>query len=185
MKNILLTVALAGSLASVAIAGVQHDSSEPQHGASNMSMMQNCPMKVAGSDISVADTTDGIRLTITTKTGDVADLRRRTENMAKMHSASSNTAAHGQMMPFDVKYEDVSDGASVTLTPKDPARLEEFRAKVRQHAEQMKKGDCSMMQGMMQGMMGAKGSEPAPKPQPKPKADDSDHSAHHPGGEQK
>jgi hypothetical protein len=153
-----------------------------------MAMMQNCPMKVPGADLSVTDTENGIALTITTKSGDVTDLRRRTESMAKMHSAHSNTDMHGGMMPFSIKYEEVPNGARLTLTPKDLAKLEEFRAKVRQHAEHMKKGDCSMMmQGMMmQGMMsGMKNSEPTPKPEPKPKPDESDHSAHHPPGEDK
>jgi hypothetical protein len=150
----------------------------PQHGASNMSMMQSCPMKVAGAEVAVTDTTNGVVLNITTKTGDVADLRRRTESMAKMHTEHSNI--HSEMMQFDVKYEEISDGARLTLTPKDPAKLGEFRTKVRQHVEQMKTGNCSMMQGMMQGMMPGN----TPKPEPKPNAEE-DHSAHHPGGENK
>ena len=113
-------------------------------------MMQNCPMQVSGADLAVADTKEGIALTFTTKTGDVNDLRRRAERMAKMHSTE---AAHGNMVPFTAKYEEVPGGARLTLTPKDPAELEHFRSIVRRHAEQMKKHDCSMMQGMMQGMM--------------------------------
>src|SRR5262245_11259253 len=120
-----------------------------QHGTANMSMMQTCPMKVEGADVAVTDTKDGIVLDITTKTGDVAELRRRTQNMAKMHAEHSNM--HGEMMAFDVKYEEVPNGAHLTLTPKDTAKLEEFRAKVRQHVEQMERGNCSMMQGMMHG----------------------------------
>jgi len=143
-----------------------------------MSMMQSCPMKVAGAEIAVTDTKDGVVLNITTKTGDVDDLRRRTESMAKMHAAHSNM--HGEMMAFDVKYEEISDGARVTLTPKDAAKLEEFRTQVRQHVEQMKTGNCSMMQGMMHGMMPGN----TPEPEPKPKVEE-DHSAHHPGGENK
>src|SRR5262245_64116295 len=115
----------------------------PQHGAANMPMMQGCPMNVQGADVAVTDTKEGIVLDITTKTGDVAELRRRTENMAKMHTEHSNM--HGEMMAFDVKYEEVPNGARLTLTPKDTAKLEEFRTKVRQHVEQMKNGNCSMM----------------------------------------
>jgi hypothetical protein len=148
----------------------------PQHGASNMSMMQSCPMKVAGAEVAVTDTKDGVVLNVTTKTGDVADLRRRTESMAKMHSEHSNM--HGEMMPFDLKYEEISEGARLTLTPKDSSKLEEFRTKVREHVEQMKTGNCSMMQDMMQGMMPGTKAEPKPNPE-------QDHSAHHPGGESK
>jgi len=157
----------------------------PQHKA-DMSMMQNCPMKVPGTELSVANAVNGIVLTITTKTGDVAELRRRTESMARMHSSPSNHAGmHANMMPFSVKYEEIVAGARLTLTPKDPAQLDAFRTKVRQHAEQMKKGECSMMQGMMQGMMGGMRSEPTPKPEPKPKGEEEGHEGHHPPGEKK
>jgi hypothetical protein len=161
----------------VGVLSVTYLIASPQHGSANMSMMQNCPMKVEGAAVAVADTKDGVVLTITTTTGDVAELRRRTESMAKMHTAHSNMHAnmHAEMMPFDVKYEEISNGASLTLTPKDPAKLEEFRAKVRQHVGQMKTGNCSMMQGMMQGT--------APKAEPK--SNPEDHGAHHPNGENK
>ena len=106
--------------------------------------------------------------------------------MAKMHSGSSKAGMHGQMMSFSVKYEEVPTGARLTLTPKDLTQLDEFRTKVRQHVEQMKKGDCSMMQGMMQGMMGGmNNAQPTPKPEPKPQPESQDHSAHHPPGETK
>jgi hypothetical protein len=152
---------------------------------SNMSMMQNCPMKVPGTDLSLTDVQNGIVLTITTKSGEVDELRRRIESMVKMHSAPANAGMHGDMMPFSIKYEEVGGGASLTLTPKDATQLDAFRIKVRQHAAQMKKGDCSMMQAMMQGMMdGMKKPEP-PAPEAKPKPEEEDHSAHHPPGDKK
>src|SRR5262249_51022109 len=142
--------------------------------------------KVPGTDLSITDAENGIVLTITTKVGDVAELRHRVENMAKMHSASSNTAMHGNMMAFSVKHEEVADGARLTLTPKNSAQLDAFRTTVRQHAEQMKNGECSMMQGMMQGMMdGMKDPEPKATPEPKSKPEEEDHNAHHPPGEKK
>ena len=186
MRNILFTVTVAASMTIFAMGSTQGQQAAPQHETANMSMMQNCPMKVSGSDLSVTDVEKGIALTITTQSGDVSDLRRRIENMAKMHSASSNEGMHGNMVPFSVKYEEVPNGARLTLTPTGVGKLEEFRSKVRQHAEEMKKGNCSMMQGMMQGMMGGmKNSEATPKPDATPKADESDHSAHHPPGDKK
>ena len=187
MRNVLFTLAVAATSTIFAIGGPQSQQAGPQHDTHNMAMMQNCPMKVTGADVAVADVENGIAVTITTKSGDVAELRRRTETMAKMHTGSSNADMHGQMMSFSAKYEEVSNGARLTLTPKDPAQLKEFRAKVRQHVEQMAKGDCSMMQGMMmQGMMGGtKNVEPTPKPEPRPQQDDADHNAHHPPGEKK
>jgi len=90
------------------------------------------------------------------------------------------TAMHGNMMAFSIKYEEVAYGARLTLTPKNPAQLDAFRTTVRQHAEQMKKGECSMMRGMMQGMM-----DGMKNPEPKAKPEEEDHSAHHPPGEKK
>jgi hypothetical protein len=182
MSNVLLTLAVVVTMGGTPIRQVG-----PQHQTSNMAMMQSCPMKVTGADVSVADVENGVAVTITTKSGDIAELRRRTENMAKMHSGSTSADMHGQMMSFTVKYEEVPNGARLTLTPKDSAQLSDFRSKVRQHAEQMAKGDCSMMQGMMMhGMMGGmKNAEPTPKTEPKPQPDDADHSAHHPPGDKK
>jgi hypothetical protein len=130
------------------------------HGMAGMPMMQSFPMQVPGAALSIQDTNDGIALTITTQSGDVVNLQRLAESMAKMHS---DDGMHGNMMPFSVTYEQILNGARLTLKPKDPGRLEEFGSIVRQHVEQMKNHDGSMMQGMMQGMMGG--------------------GAHHPGGE--
>jgi hypothetical protein len=60
----------------------------------------------------------------------------------------------GQMMPGTVTYAAIDNGARLTLTPRDPAKLAEFRKEVRAHVERMQNGDCSMMHDMMQGMMG-------------------------------
>jgi hypothetical protein len=182
MGNILFTLAVAATATIFAMGGTEGQQAGPQHETPNMAMTQSCPMKVTGANLSVADVANGIAVTITTKSGDVADLQHRVENMAKMHDESSNAGMHGQMMSFSVKYEDVTNGALLVLTPKDLTQLEEFRPKVRHHVEQMKKGDCSMMQGIMGGM---KNAQPTPKPEPKPQPDDADHSAHHPPGETK
>ena len=160
-------------MATPPVMGVTQKETTAEHGMGGMSMMQNCPMQVLGAEVSIVDTNDGIAITITTSSSDVAELRRRVESMAKMHS---NDGMHGNMMPLSVTYEEIQNGGRLTLKPKDPARLAEFRSTVRQHTEQMKKHDCSMMQGMMMGMRNS-----GPTPKPEPKSDESDHSAHHPG----
>ena len=170
---------LAATLTVPAIGVTQNQqTTPPQTGMPSMPMMmQTCPMQVSGAEISVLDTKEGIALTITTTMGDVAELRRRVEGMAKMHSTE---AMHGNMMPFTVAYEEVPNGARLTLVPKDLQKLQEFRNIVRQHAEQMKNHDCSMMQGMMQGMMGG-----MKRTEPTPQSDKGDHNAHHPSEEKK
>jgi len=170
---------LAATLTVPAIGVTQNQqTTPPQTGMPSMPMtMQNCPMQVSGAEISVLDTKEGIALTITTTTGDVAELRRRVEGMAKTHSTE---AMHRNMMPFTAAYEEVPNGARITRAPRDPQKLQEFREVVRQHAEQMKNHDCSMMQGMMQGMMGG-----MKKTEPPPKSNKDDHNAHHPSEEKK
>jgi len=123
-----------------------------------MQMMQPqaCPMKVQGADVAVSDTKDGAALTFSAKSKeDVTELRKRVQQMASMHeSMSGMPMGQGQMPPFSTKYEETTNGARLTLTPKDPAKLADFRKQVAAHADHMKRGDCaSMMQEMMHGMM--------------------------------
>jgi hypothetical protein len=149
----------------------------------SMQGMMTCPMNLQGTTVVVADTPAGIAVSLTTKPENVTELRKRVEQMAAMHSGESTSQAmmQGQMMPGTVKYEPIPEGARLTLTPKDPARLAEFRTQVRAHVEKMQKGECSMMQDMMQGMMkGMMGPAGKTEPKPEPKKDDVDHKAHHP-----
>jgi hypothetical protein len=168
MKNVLLMAILAP--AAILAAGMQADRVEPGRGMPMPGMMMNCPMNLQGTSVSVADTVTGVAVSFTTKPENVAELRKRVEQMAAMHGGQSSTAAmmQGQMMPGTVKYEVVENGAKLTLTPKDPSKLAEFRAQVRAHVEKMQKGECAMMQDMMKGMMGGMGKAASePKPEPK------------------
>ena len=53
-------------------------------------MMPGSPMNLPGVEIAVSDTPDGVTVSFTTKTGDVAELRRlvrqRVEMMQRMHA---------------------------------------------------------------------------------------------------
>jgi hypothetical protein len=157
----------------LAVGGVQNTPTAPRSGMEmrGQGMMMTCPMNLEGASVAVSDTQTGVTLSITTtKPESVPELRRRVEQWATMHSVErpSQSMMQGQMIPGSVKYEPIEKGARLTLTPKDPAKLAEFRKQVRAHAEHMQKGDCSMMQDMMQGMMHGmmggmrKNSAPAP-----------------------
>ena len=63
-------------------------------------------------------------MTITTKSSEVAELRRRVENIAKMYTEPSGM--HGNIMRFTVKYEDIPNGSRLTLTSKGPTSLPHF-----------------------------------------------------------
>jgi hypothetical protein len=126
-------------------------------GMNQAQMMQACPVKVEGTTVEVADTADGVAVTFAAKPANVADLQQRVERMANMHAAMGNMPMGQQnMIGGTVKYEALPTGARLTLKPNDASKLKEFREQVRSCVEQMKKGDCSMMQVMMmQGMMSA------------------------------
>ena len=120
-----------------------------------MPMMDNdCPMTL-GADVAVSDTSDGVILTFTAKPPNVAELQRRVGLWATMHSADRLSPAmmQGMRFPATVKYVATENGAALTMTPRDPAKLNEFRARVRARVEEMKTGDWMMMRDMMQGMM--------------------------------
>jgi hypothetical protein len=168
-------------------AGIQGGGqTEPKPGMPMQGMsMMNCPMNLQGTTVAVANAATGISVSITTKPENVAEQRKRVEQMAAMHSgqASSPAMMQGQLMPGTVKYEAIDNGAKLTLTPKDPSKLAEFRTQVRAHVEKMQKGECSMMQDMMQGMMkGMMGGMGKPETKPEPKKDEVDHTEHHPAG---
>jgi hypothetical protein len=118
--------------------------------------MPDCPMKLEGTTVSVADTPDGIKVTFTAKSENVAILQNRVERMATMHTMmSTSEGMQSHMIAGSAKYEALGSGAALTLVPNDSKMLEKFRAQVRTRVDQMKKGDCSMMQDMMMnGMMG-------------------------------
>jgi hypothetical protein len=103
-----------------------------------------------------------------------------------MHNAPHGSEApneammQGRIMPGTVTYEAIQNGARLTLTPKDPAKVGEFRAQVQAHIERMKKGNCSMMRDMMQGMM--QGMRRQAEPKPEQQKEDTDHNSHHPTG---
>src|SRR5688572_22436234 len=82
-------------------------------GMQGMPGMMNCPMNLQGTSVAVADTATGVTVTITTEPESVAELQKRVEKMAAMHSGQPSTTAmmQGQMMPGTEKFETIKDGA--------------------------------------------------------------------------
>ena len=143
-------------------------------------MMRDCPMTLPGTNVTTSDTAAGIVINIITKPDNVLELRRRVEHMAAMHTGSSANQGmmQSQMLPGTVTNEPIEYGVRLTLTPRDPEKLARFRDQVGAHVAQMKKGECSMLQGMMGNMM----NDPKAEPSTEPPKDKTDHSAHHPEG---
>lgn len=140
MKVIVFTLLTTLFLAAGIALAAQHDHHENMPG---MAMMADCPMRVTGAEFAVSDTSDGVAVTATTKSGDVAELRRTTEKMASIHAQAVDS-----QVPFKMKYEAIENGARITLTPVQAADLAQLREKTRKHVAMMAKGECPMMQGM-------------------------------------
>jgi hypothetical protein len=154
MNRVIFGLAVVSALGVITISAQNSPAAGPT-GMNQAQMMQACPVKVEGTTVEAKDTADGIAVTFVAKPANVADLQQRVERMANMHAAMGNMPLGQQgMIAGTVKYEALPTGARLTLKPNDASKLKEFREQVRSHVEQMKKGDCSMMQGMMmQGMM--------------------------------
>jgi hypothetical protein len=148
MKRLLFGAAILGSFAFAAPQNpAMHQGTAP--------MMMGCPVITGDAGFATADTANGIALVFTTEKGDVTELQKRVESMATMHNTMSDRPMmHRGMVPATASYEAIPNGARLIFTAKDPAQLDQLRTQVREMSEHMKKGDCSMMQGMMQRHMG-------------------------------
>lgn len=133
-----------------------------------------CPLAVPGTVENVVDTEGGVAITFTAPAGQVDDVRARVRQMAQqgmmaacpchgMMGDAGAPMAMGRGMggprmgpgmmerqgmrglpPADARVEDVSGGARLTLTAKNPADVDALRAHVRMHFDHMKAG-CPMM----------------------------------------
>lgn len=95
LASILLTLALGGCGGSSSTSGAPMTKVAP---AASDAGDASCPVAVAGTSVTVEDTTDGAALVFIT-TGDVADVRRRVVAMASMHNehhASMGALPDGQ-----------------------------------------------------------------------------------------
>src|SRR5262245_57370381 len=117
-RHLILIVAILAGLAGLGFAGIQDRPPAQRH--LGMGMVKSCPMKMPGVDTVFEDPANGISMTFTTQSDDVAVLRRRVERMAKMHT-------NMMMTPFTAKYEEVPNGVRLTLTPNDSGNLQALR----------------------------------------------------------
>src|SRR5678815_816772 len=99
MKSILTLLILPVALMA---AGLQNTPTAPRSGMPMRGMGMMCPMNLQGASMAVSDTPTGVALSITTsKPEDVAELRRRAEQMASMHSVDRPSPS---MMQGPVSY---------------------------------------------------------------------------------
>lgn len=150
-------------LVTVGACASQHSSTAAPQGAPSAQTAPSgggahCPMMIdpATTQVSTADTSDGVAVTFTT-TADVNALRAHVREMAAMHDrvaerhgAQTGSGMHGRgmhmrMVPSHATAEDVPGGARLLLVPSDPAQVASLRQHVRMHAEMMQKGECPMM----------------------------------------
>jgi hypothetical protein len=124
-------------------------------------MMAMCPMNVEGTHVAATDVASGEQIAFTT-TGQVSELRSRVHGMAAMHDQHHGDAgAHAGMMgggmggaghamggtimpPSHATVLDTEAGATLILTPNDPADLARLQQAVHVHVEHLEKDGCGM-----------------------------------------
>ena len=97
MKRVLITAILL-IVATAVFAAARQDTKPPtmptMHGMMmNGSMMGNSPMNIPGVEVAVEDTPNGVNMSFTTKTGDVAELRRLVRQHMDMMKAMEKPAS--------------------------------------------------------------------------------------------
>ncbi len=111
----------------------------------------SCPMAQDGVQVVYEDTTDGAAMLFTAS--DVAGLQSRVAKMAEKHAKMAGHGQHGehqgghhgeQEVAHSARADNTAQGASLIMTPTDPAQLEALRAHVKGHVEKMQRGECPM-----------------------------------------
>jgi hypothetical protein len=153
--NLTLFAALIVVIGAVAAASA----GSPIAGQMHRGQMHQGMMGFGEAEVSVSDLPDGVALTFTTKTGDIAGLRNHVRYMAEMFNTRSPMQGRsgepsamigrGMMISARASVEDVPEGARLTLVPTDSSQLETLRSRVRFMAERMQASGSMMMSGMM------------------------------------
>jgi len=112
---------------------------------------RSCPLGVAGAQVSVEDTQDGIAMTFLSQENAFV-LRERVRDAAAMHGPGGrrgygHRGEHGdggehglqpvQLPPARAAVTEIDGGARLSLVPSDAADVERLRAKVRERAKAM------------------------------------------------
>jgi hypothetical protein len=122
-----------------------------------------CPMAISGAEVEVGDTDGGVALTFTAGAGDVDELQRRVETMARHYEmrprhrhmmwwrmgpdrgmGAGRGAGPGPMPIVKAIVEKTERGARLLLTPTDPSQLEALREHTRRQQQRMQAGECWM-----------------------------------------
>jgi hypothetical protein len=118
-----------------------------------------CPINVPATTVTVVNTKSGVAMFFTTTSSNVDEVRRRVTEVAKVDTSkppgSQEPPVEGRpempdwvfgeqpkLVPLQAKVEEVSDGASLVLTPLDPSDAEELRAYAHSNANRMRLGRC-------------------------------------------
>jgi hypothetical protein len=140
-------------LGSVAIAAGQTPNEGPKGMGPGTMVHGACPTPLKGADVALADIPNGIVVTFITKPGNVAELQRSVEWLANMQKAmAGGLELRERLLPGDVTYEPLPQGARLTFKSREADKTEEFRTQVRARVDQMTKDNCAMMENMMRAM---------------------------------
>jgi hypothetical protein len=155
----LLITCVASCLAALACKKSAPPPVQPQANAKPASMVRiedSCPVQVPATAVTVVNTKNGVAMFFTTMPSNVDEVRRRVGLLAKMDPVSVAPADEGpdvepppsvfgapaKLVPMQAKAEDISDGASLVMTPLNPMDVEMLRAYAHNSAQRMRLGRC-------------------------------------------
>jgi len=144
MRSLMLGLVLA--LGACGAHGAHHGDHHGDHGKNSPCgehCGDGCPMRQEGVQVVYEDTADGAAMSFTADADKVAELQARVAKMAEKHNEphphhSADHVAHS------ARADNTPTGAKLIMTPADPAALEAMRKHVREHVDQMQRGDCTM-----------------------------------------
>ena len=156
----LLITCVAVCLTAAACERTAQPPAQPQTDSKPASMVRiedSCPVQVPATAVTVVNTKSGVAMFFTTMPANVEEVRRRVALLAKMDTPAptpengalpeiepppSVFGAPAKLVPMQAKAEDISDGASLVLTPLNPMDIEMLRAYAHNNAQQMRLGRC-------------------------------------------
>lgn len=118
-----------------------------------------CPLGISGVDVRTEDTEAGIAVVVTARAEDVAELRERAHDAAKLHGpfgrvGKGHDGRHGMggqhglqalsFPPSRASTQEIEGGARIEIVPKHTSDRKALREAVRDHTEVMRTKPCDV-----------------------------------------
>jgi hypothetical protein len=152
-----MAILIGAAVAACSQQGAPSAQAHPSTSTATLPTSAACPLAVEGAHIDVAETQDGVILTITARADRVDELRRRVRDAAALHGIGAHEGLghygrhlghqrHGleltRLPPVETAVEDVEHGARLRLVAIVPSQVDAVREQVREKVERVNAGPC-------------------------------------------